>query len=578
MQITNAYSEPTIQYDKHGNILSLQRYGAPAEQEELIDDLEYMYRGNKLIAVHDKGNQLKGFANNAANQHEYDYDAAGNMIRDDNSHISKIEYNFLHLPKQITKENFTQTQADGTQKMVQQENTYFHYTAAGQKLMYECKTTYADGTHLWTQIMYEGIVVYKGTSTNVEQAPLLEIDYIHHPEGRIRVSKVNQALQFTYEYHLKDHVGNTRVAFDAVQTGTSIFYKHAVAFQATDYYSFGMEHEQPNPYAPTLGQEHNQNFRYNGKEFYSGIGWSDYGFRFYNASIGRFMNLDPLLEQKVMQSPYVYAANNPIKYIDYMGLYEAYTTSDPEEIEKILDMLERNKKITSDIFEGMTPSRASYNEEKNAMYITWGETNKEGNGVVVNSKKINFNKQEQKQWSEFAKKNMEKDVLSGGGNFKNSNLALEIGGGIYGGLRTAVTPGDQWLGKNGKYYNNSWGGNRYTGSRLGALKAASRYKIAGGATIIATAIIGGIETYQGYQIDGNQFGYNAQSSVAQTVGGIGGGVGGAVLGAKIGGAFGALFGGFGAIPGAIVGGFIGGYFFGELGSDAGQGAVNLYHK
>ncbi len=122
MQITNAYSEPTIEYDKHGNILSLQRYGAPAEQE-LIDDLEYMYRGNKLTAVHDKGNQLKGFANNAANQHEYDYDAAGNMIRDDNSHSSKIEYNFLHLPKQITKENFTQTQADGTQKMVQQENT-----------------------------------------------------------------------------------------------------------------------------------------------------------------------------------------------------------------------------------------------------------------------------------------------------------------------------------------------------------------------------------------------------------------------------------------------------------------------
>ncbi|HOS84488.1 MAG TPA: hypothetical protein PK199_06180 [Bacteroidales bacterium] len=41
--------------------------------------------------------------------------------------------------------------------------------------MYECKTTYADGTHLWTQIMYEGIVVYKGTSTNVEQAPLFRV-------------------------------------------------------------------------------------------------------------------------------------------------------------------------------------------------------------------------------------------------------------------------------------------------------------------------------------------------------------------------------------------------------------------
>ena len=81
-----------------------------------------------------------------------------------------------------------------------------------------------------------------------------------------------------------------------MQTGASIFYKHAVAFQATDYYSFGMEHEQENPYAPTLGQEHNQNYRYNGKEFYSGIGWSDYVNRYYNSSIGRFMNIDKLAD------------------------------------------------------------------------------------------------------------------------------------------------------------------------------------------------------------------------------------------------------------------------------------------
>lgn len=266
----------------------------------------------------------------------------GNMIRDDNSHISKIEYNYLHLPKQITKENFTQIQADGTQKMVQQENTYFHYTAAGQKLMYECKTTYADGTHLWTQIMYEGIVVYKGTSTNVEQAPLLEIDYIHHPEGRIRVSKVNQALQFTYEYHLKDHLGNTRVAFDAVQTGTSIFYKHAVAFQATDYYSFGMEHEQPNPYAPTLGQEHNQNFRYNGKEFYSGIGWSDYGARFYNSSLGRWMSIDPLAEKYMSLSTYHFSGNNPVNLIDRNGMsWESWHVP----LKNDFNVEERNKSI-----------------------------------------------------------------------------------------------------------------------------------------------------------------------------------------------------------------------------------------
>jgi hypothetical protein len=41
------------------------------------------------------------------------------------------------------------------------------------------------------------------------------------------------------------------------------------------------------------------------------------------------------------------------------------------------------------------------------------------------------------------------------GIWDNSKLALDIGGGIYGALQTAVNHGDKWLGKNGKYYNTS---------------------------------------------------------------------------------------------------------------------------
>ncbi len=164
-----------------------------------------------------------------------------------------------------------------------------------------------------------------------------------------------------------------------------------------------------------------------------------------------------------------------------------------------------------------------------------------------------------------------------GGGWDNSKLALDIGGGIYGALETASRPGNQWLGKNGKYYNNSWGGNQYTGGRSGAFKAASNYKLAGRATVIATAIIGGIETYNGYQMDGGQFGYNAQSAAGQTVGGIGGGIGGAALGAEIGAGIGVWFGGVGAIPGAIIGGFIGGFGGGYLGGNVGGGVVNYYH-
>lgn len=48
--------------------------------------------------------------------------------------------------------------------------------------------------------------------------------------------------------------------------------------------------------------------------------WYDYGARFYDAQIARFHSVDLLAEVFSFQSPYAYAANNPIYYIDYMGL------------------------------------------------------------------------------------------------------------------------------------------------------------------------------------------------------------------------------------------------------------------
>ncbi len=68
-------------------------------------------------------------------------------------------------------------------------------------------------------------------------------------------------------------------------------------------------------------------YLYNGKEqqdkaFAGGVrfDWYDYGARFYDPTLGRFHTVDPLAEKNHSQSGFVYAANNPIKYIDYMGL------------------------------------------------------------------------------------------------------------------------------------------------------------------------------------------------------------------------------------------------------------------
>jgi RHS repeat-associated protein len=91
--------------------------------------------------------------------------------------------------------------------------------------------------------------------------------------------------------------------------------KDGVIGQQTDYYAFGMEISRGVSATPSPDNK----YKYNGKELQDELGTYDYGSRQYDPVIGRWGVIDILAEKYERYSPYAYALNNPIKFIDKDG-------------------------------------------------------------------------------------------------------------------------------------------------------------------------------------------------------------------------------------------------------------------
>jgi RHS repeat-associated protein len=70
------------------------------------------------------------------------------------------------------------------------------------------------------------------------------------------------------------------------------------------------------------GKDGANKYQYNEKEWNDdfGLGWNDYGTRMYDPAMARFSAIDLLADNYSFQTPYAYAANNPIRYRDFRGM------------------------------------------------------------------------------------------------------------------------------------------------------------------------------------------------------------------------------------------------------------------
>jgi len=274
-------------YDKNGNIMGLTREGRYGESTSYgdIDDLTYSYSGNQLQSVHDLTDymhQNNGFTDDGSFvDTEYQYDANGNMTQDLNKTLLLTKYNHLNLPVKISI--FDEFLND----------ILYLYSASGQKLRKATHRNYKNTNNT----DYCGSFIYQDG----------QLQTILTPEGRMVV----YGNSYEYQYFLKDHLGNTRITFN----------ENKKFIQEDSYYPYGMtmsglSHES--------GTDLPNKYLYNGKELQDdfGLGWYDYGARFYDPTAVHWTSPDLMAESYYAWSPYNYVRGNPITRFDPNGMWD----------------------------------------------------------------------------------------------------------------------------------------------------------------------------------------------------------------------------------------------------------------
>lgn len=381
-------------YDKMGNIINLQRKGETILSSSgnvttvgrgIIDQLVYEYTGNQVRKITDKsiavpyGTGSEDFKDWANLDVEYTYNLDGAMTQDLNKGISKIEYNLLNLPYLM----------DIKSPVAEARNEYL-YSATGTKLRVKQRynSNYNNAPVIGSEINVSALDKTKTT------------DYVGnkiYENGNLKRILIDDGYVeyngYDYQYHFftKDHLGNNRFVTNLNQMN--------YFSEFNNYYPFGMAFASYNA-------DTSQPYKYNGKEMdkMHRLNLYDYSARYYDATMIRFTSIDPHAEKYFSWSPYVYCANNPIKFIDPDGreIIYAIISKNPKTgkiMEKTIRLQDLSSKTASAMMQfAATPQGKAFlesfegNTDRNVKFLFRGPQTIYGNGAFVKNggEKVDF--------------------------------------------------------------------------------------------------------------------------------------------------------------------------------------------
>jgi RHS repeat-associated protein len=277
VQSTTAYTQ-RYQYDALGNIQQL-RHVASNSANSFTRSFDYGTGTTNYLQTVQLGTDTV----------KYQYDAAGNVTQENNSR--HYQWDAADQLRQFA--TWTGTNSAPT--------LLAYYLYAGGQRVKKLTQTSAD---TWQVTVYpedgfEHRYEVSNSTISGEQTQMAVLDDQHCLYQR-RTGDALDDQRPDKLYTLDDHLGSAAAQTDKVGNLIS----------QEEYYPFG---------ETSFGSTDKQRYRYCGKELDEESGLYYYGMRYYAPWICRFVSVDPLAIQYTFYTPYQYAGNRPLNFIDLDG-------------------------------------------------------------------------------------------------------------------------------------------------------------------------------------------------------------------------------------------------------------------